>query len=198
MPNWSLCDIPQSISAEHAKQVIDHCSRHTAVGLRDYAILLLLARLGLRSIEVVSLTLDSIDWDCSSLSFIGKGKEPAVLPITTEVGEALANYIKNGRPTCNSRALFLRNNAPIRGLGSATTIATIVRAAILRAGITTTSYGSHQFRHALATSMINNGATLSEISSVLRHRRSKTTRLYAKVDFSSLRALCLPIPGEGE
>lgn len=196
VPNWSLNGIPRSISAEHARQVLDHCPRHAAIGLRDYAILLLLSRLGLRSSEIVSLTLDSIDWDSSSLSFTGKGSQPAELPITADVGEALANYLKHGRPTCKSRKLFLRGLAPIRGLGSQTTISTIVRTAINRAGVQTTNYGSHQFRHALACSMMNGGATLDEIGSVLGHRKAKTTRLYAKVDIDSLRTLCLPLPGE--
>ncbi|WP_157735833.1 site-specific integrase [Granulosicoccus antarcticus] len=198
VPNWSLSEIPRSISADHARQVLDNCPRHTAIGLRDYAILLMLARLGLRSSEVVSLTLDSIDWGNSSLSFVGKGSQPAELPMTSDVGEALADYLKHARPHCDSRALFLRGLAPMQGLGSPTTVGTIVCAAIRRAGIQTTSYGSHQFRHALASSMMNGGATLDEIGSVLRHRKAKTTRLYAKVDINSLRMLCLPLPGEDQ
>jgi integrase/recombinase XerD len=198
VPNWSLNGIPRSISAAHVRQVLDHCPRHTAIGLRDFAILLMLAQLGLRSSEVVSLTLDSIDWDNSSLSFVGKGSQSAELPLTSDVGEALANYLKHGRPNCHSRALFISGVAPMRGLGSPTTVATIVRTAIRRAGIQTTSHGSHQFRHALASSMMNGGATLDEIGSVLRHRKAKTTRLYAKVDIDSLRKLCLPLPGEDQ
>ena len=198
IPNWSLSGVPKSISAAHARQVLQHCPRETANGLRDYAILLLLAQLGLRSCEIVSLTLDSIDWDESSLSFVGKGGQSAILPMTAEVGEALAHYLSKGRVTCNTRALFLCCWAPIRGLGSPQTVTTIVRAAIRRAGIKTTSHGSHQFRHALACSMMNGGATLHEIGAVLRHHKSKTTRLYAKVDTESLRQLCLPLPGDGQ
>jgi len=196
VPNWSLSTVPRSISAIHAQQVLDSCPRQTSVDLRDYAILLLLAQLGLRSSEIVSLTLDSIDWDNSSLSLVGKGGQPATLPITFDVGKAVADYIKIGRPNCDSRALFLCGSAPLRRLGAQTTVGTIVRRAIIRAGIKTTSYGSHQFRHALACSMINKGATLEEVGSVLRHRKAKTTRLYAKVDVNSLRTLCLPLPGE--
>ena len=198
VPKWSLSGVPKSISAAHARQVLQHCPKETANGLRDYAILLLLAQLGLRSCEIVSLTLDSIDWDESSLSFVGKGGQSAVLPMTAEVGEALAHYLSNGRISCNTRALFLCCWAPIRGLGSPQTVTTIVRAAIRRAGIKTTSHGSHQFRHALACSMMNGGATLDEIGAVLRHRKSKTTRLYAKVDIDSLRQLCLPLPGDDQ
>lgn len=196
VPDWSLSTVPRSISAVHAQQVLDHCPKQSAVGLRDYAILLLLAQLGLRSSEIVSLTLDSIDWDNSSISLVGKGRQPATLPITFDVGKALAAYLERGRPNCDNRALFLCGSAPIRRLGAATTVGTIVRAAIMRAGVKTTRYGSHQFRHALACSMIKGGATLDEVGGVLRHRASKTTRLYAKVDIDSLRTLCLTLPGE--
>ena len=106
VPNWSLSGVPKSISAAHARQVLQHCPRDTANGLRDHAILLLLAQLGLRSCEIVSLTLDSIDWDESSLTFIGKGGRSAILPMTAEVGEALAHYLSKGRISCNTRALF--------------------------------------------------------------------------------------------
>lgn len=198
VPNWSLSGIPRSISVSHARQVLEHCPRQTTSGLRDYAILLLLAQLGLRSREIVSLTLDSIDWDNSSLSFVGKGGQSAILPMTADVGEALADYLSNGRPTSSSRALFLCQWPPIRGLGAPQTVGTIVRAAITRAGVKTTSHGSHQFRHALACSMMSEGATMDEIGSVLRHRKAKTTRLYAKVDIDSLRKLCLPLPGKDQ
>jgi len=111
------------------------------------------------------------------------------------VGEAIADYLRHGRPTSSSRALFLRACAPIRGLGAQQTIGTIVSAAIQRAGIATQHRGSHQFRHALATDMLRHGATLTEIGSVLRHRHTKTTSLYTKVDFAALRLLSLPWPG---
>jgi integrase/recombinase XerD len=111
------------------------------------------------------------------------------------VGDAMARYLKLGRRSCSSRALFLRANAPIRGLGSQTTIGTIVNAALTRAGVETPNRGAHQFRHALAADMLRQGATLSEIGSLLRHRHAKTTAIYAKVDFVALRPLSLPWPG---
>ena len=195
VPNWSMAGIPRAIAPDHLRAVFAHCPRDTAVGRRDYAILMLLARLGLRSSEIVSLTLDSLDWETGAIAVAGKGNQVASLPMPVEVGEAIVDYLRHGRPPSSSRALFLRACAPIRGLGAQQTIATIVRAAIQRAGMATRHRGSHQFRHALATDMLRHGATLTEIGSVLRHRHTKTTNLYTKVDFAALRPLSLPWPG---
>ncbi len=195
VPNWSMTGIPRAIAPEHLRAVLAHCPRDTPIGRRDYAILMLLARLGLRAGEIVSLTLDSIDWEAGSIAVVGKGDQATSLPIPIEVGEAIADYLRHGRPISSSRALFLRACAPIRGLGAAQTVSTIVAAAIKRAGIETPHRGAHQFRHALATDMLRHGATLSEIGSLLRHRHAKTTSLYAKVDFAALRPLSLPWPG---
>ncbi len=195
VPNWSVTGIPRAIAPEHLQAVFAHCPRETPVGRRDYAILMLLARLGLRSSEIVSLTLDSIDWEAGAIAVAGKGNQAASLPLPVEVGEAIAEYLRHGRPTSSSRALFLRACAPIRALGAGQTVATIVSAALKRAGIETPHRGTHQFRHALATDMLRHGATLSEIGSILRHRHAKTTSLYAKVDFAALRPLSLPWPG---
>jgi len=195
VPNWSMTGIPRAITPEHVQAVFAHCPRDTPVGRRDYAILMLLARLGLRSGEIVALTLDSIDWEAGSIAVVGKGSQATSLPLPVDVGEAIADYLCHGRPESSSRALFLRVCAPIRALGAGQSIATIVGAAIRRAGIATQHRGAHQFRHALATDMLRHGATLSEIGSVLRHRHAKTTGIYAKVDFGSLRPLALPWPG---
>jgi site-specific recombinase XerD len=195
VPNWSMTAIPRAIAPDHLRAVLAHCPRDTPVGRRDYAILMLLARLGLRAGEIVSLTLDSIDWESGTIEVNGKGKQTSSLPLPVQVGEAIADYLQHGRPVCNSRALFLRVCAPIRGLGASPTVGTIVSAAIRRAGIETEHRGTHQFRHALATDMLRQGATLTEIGSVLRHRHAKTTSLYAKVDFAALRPISLPWPG---
>jgi site-specific recombinase XerD len=194
VPNWSMTAIPRAIAPDHLRAVLDGCRRDTAIGRRDYAILMLLARLGLRAAEIVALTLDDIDWDAGSIAVVGKGNQPAVLPLPSDVGEALAEYLQWGRPDCVSRSLFLRTTAPIRGLGAQTTIAKIVAAAIRRAGVKTPRGGSHQFRHALAVDMLRHGATLTEIGSVLRHRHHRTTGIYAKVDFDALRPLSQPWP----
>lgn len=198
VPNWSMTGIPRAIAPDHLRAVFAHCPRDTPVGRRDYAILMLLARLGLRSSEIVSLTLESIDWEASSIAVdgkgAGKGKQTASLPLPVEVGEAIADYLQHGRPISSSRALFLRACAPIRGLGASPTVGTIVGAAIRRAGIETQHQGAHQFRHALASDMLRHGATLTEIGSLLRHRHAKTTSIYAKVDFAALRPISLPWP----
>jgi integrase/recombinase XerD len=194
VPNWSMTAIPRAMAPDHLRAVLDGCRRDTAIGRRDYAILMLLARLGLRAAEIVALALDDIDWDTGSIAVVGKGNQPAVLPLPSDVGEALAEYLQRGRPDCISRSLFLRANAPIRGLGRQTTIAKIVVAAIRRAGVKTPHGGSHQFRHAFAVDMLRHGATLAEIGSLLRHRHPKTTGIYAKVDFDALRPLSQPWP----
>lgn len=196
VPNWSMTGIPRAISADHVRAVLASCRRDTAVGRRDYAILMLLARLGLRSGEVVALNLDSIDWELGSLAVVGsKGGTTSELPLPADVGEAIADYLQRGRPRSSCRSLFLRANAPIRGLGAQTSIGTIVRAAIARAGVQTRYWGAHQFRHALACEMLRQGANLTEIGSLLRHRHPKTTGIYAKVDFAALRPLGLAWPG---
>ena len=195
VPNWSMTGIPRAIAPEHVQAVFAHCPRDTPVGRRDYAILMLLARLGLRSGEIVALTLASIDWGAGCIAVAGKGNQATSLPLPVEVGEAIADYLRYGRPASSSRALFLRACAPIRGLGAGQSVATIVGAAIKRAGIETQHRGAHQFRHALAADMLRHGANLTEIGSVLRHRHTKTTGIYAKVDFAALRPLSLPWPG---
>ncbi len=195
VPNWSMTAIPRAIDLAHVHAVLTSCPRNTPIGRRDYAILILLARLGLRAGEIVSLTLDNIDWNAGSISIVGKGGQESGLPMPVEVGEAIADYLQQGRPSCTSRSLFLRALAPLRGLGSQTTVGTIVNAAIKRAGIETRYRGTHQFRHALASDLLRHGATLTEIGGVLRHRHPKTTSIYAKVDFDALRPLSLNWPG---
>jgi len=192
--SWSMTDIPKAISQEQIQAVLDSCVRKTVIGKRDYAIFMLLVHLGLRSSEIVSLTLDSIDWDLGCIMIAGKCGHNTELPLPEEVGKAIVDYLQNGRPECRDRALFLRVLAPIRSLGAPQTIATIVYAAVNRAGINTPTRGSHQFRHALASNMLRKGASLTEIGSILRHQHSKTTNIYAKVDLIALKSLSMPWP----
>jgi site-specific recombinase XerD len=188
--------IPQAISAEHAQRAIDSCDCQTAVGLRDRAVLLLLARLGLRAVEIVRLMLDDINWEHAQLRVRGKGGRESLLPLTTEVGEAIAAYLEHGRPTSQDRHLFLRSIAPFRGLMEGSdAIGSIVRYALRRAKVDAPHRGSHQFRHALAVHMLQAGASLPEIGQVLRHRSPQSTSLYAKVDLTALRALAVTWPG---
>jgi site-specific recombinase XerD len=166
------------------------------VGLRNRAILLLLARLGLRAQEIVRLELDDIDWSQGWLRVHGKGRQERPMPLPHDVGQAIASYLKNGRPESTCRGLFLRSRAPFDGLGSHSDICQIVRRAIGRAGIELKVTGAHQLRHALAVDMLRQGLSLTEIGQMLRHRSPEATRRYAKVDLDGLRAVALPWPGE--
>jgi integrase/recombinase XerD len=193
--NWSMTSIPRAIPASSVRQLLASIRRRTAIGRRDYAILLLLARLGLRSSEVAFLELEDIDWEAGQVSVRGKGSRRAVLPLPADVGEAIAAYLQHGRPHSGSRRVFLRAKAPIRGLLGPQAIGSAVRHALARAGIKAPTQGAHQFRHALATQMLRRGASLAEIGEVLRHQSAETTKIYTKVDLGTLRTLALPWPG---
>jgi len=193
--NWSMTSIPRAIPPAQVDQLLASIDRHSAIGKRDYAILLLLARLGLRSSEVLLLELDDIDWEAGRFSIRGKGGKHTELPLPNEVGKAMAEYLRYGRPASASRRVFLRGKAPIRGLLGQSAIGSLVRNALKRAGITAPTNGAHQFRHALATQMLRHGASLTEIGELLGHRRPQTTKIYAKVDLDALRILALPWPG---
>ncbi len=193
--NWSMTSIPRAIPAEAVHRLLASINRRTAIGRRDYAVLLVLARLGLRAGEVVKLELEDLDWNAGSLSVQGKGDQRSTLPLPAEVGAAIAAYLRHGRPPSSSRRVFLRAKAPIRGLLGPQAISSLVRHNLVRAGIQAPTPGAHQFRHALATGMLRRGASLTEIGEVLRHRNPQTTMIYAKVDLESLRTLALPWPG---
>ena len=193
--NWSMSSIPRAIAADQVRQLLLSIDRGTAIGRRDYAILLLLARLGLRSGEVACLEPDDIDWNAGQLRVCGKSGQRNELPLPTEVGEAIAAYLSSGRPCCTSRRVFLRAKAPIRGFRGASGVGSIVRHRLKRAGIDAPTMGAHQFRHGLATEMLRQGASLSEIGELLGHRHPQTTKIYTKVDLTALRTLALPWPG---
>jgi integrase/recombinase XerD len=193
--NWSRSSIPRAIPADAVRQLLASISRRTSVGRRDYAILLVLARLGLRAGEVVRLELDDIDWNAGQMSIRGKGGCRTALPLPRDVGEAIAAYLRNGRPPSPCRRVFLRARAPIRGFRGPSAVGSLVRDAVVRAGISAPTKGAHQFRHGLATQMLRHGASLTEIGEVLRHRSPQTTTIYAKVDLDALRTLALPWPG---
>ena len=171
------------------------CNRKSAIGRRDYAILLLLARLGLRAGEVATLTLEDFDWEAGQLTVRGKGDRNTQLPIPADVGKAIAAYLKDGHTRSKNRSVFLRAQAPAVGLKNSRSVGLIVEKALARAGINCRRKGAHQFRHTLATEMLRHGASLAEIGEVLRHRNPQTTAIYAKVDLASLRTLALPWPG---
>lgn len=193
--NWSMPSIPRAIAPDQVRQLLRQVDRSTALGRRDYAILLLLARLGLRASEVVMLELEDIDWRGGCLSVCAKGGRRSQLPLPTEVGEAIVAYLQRGRPRTSSRRVFLTAHAPIRGFLGPSTVSTVVRRALLSAGIDAPTRGAHQFRHGLATEMLRHGASLREIGELLGHRSPETTKIYTKVDVASLRSLALPWPG---
>jgi site-specific recombinase XerD len=195
VPLWRMRGLPRAITSQQIEQVLAHCDRSTAVGKRDYAILLLLARLGLRAAEVVKLRLEDLHWSNGVIIVRGKGASCEALPLIQEVGEAIVDYLEQGRPKCASHHLFLRSRAPLRGFASSVAISTLVRRALERAGQELPSKGAHLFRHGLACSMLHQGATLEEIGEILRHRHPDTTALYAKVDLLRLRSLAAPWPG---
>jgi site-specific recombinase XerD len=193
--NWSMTSIPRAIPADAVRQLLASINQRTPTGRRDYAILLLLARLGLRAGEVVRLELDDINWNCGYMNVQGKGGQRTALPLPKDVGAAIAAYLQHGRPQSNSRRVFLRGKAPIRGFLDQQAVGSLVRNTLTHAGIKAPTKGAHQFRHALATEMLNQGASLTEIGEVLRHRSPQTTMIYTKVDLEALRALALPWPG---
>lgn len=193
--NWQLSTLPKFLQPEQVQDVLKHCDRQSSIGMRNYAILLLLARLGFRACEVVALRLEDIDWQNGHINIRGKGGQLACFPLPHDVGESVAVYLQNGRPRCSTRRVFVRHKAPLRGFANSSTISSIVRRALEHAGVKSYCKGAHLFRHTLATKMLQQGASLAEIGELLRHRSPETTMIYAKVDVTALRALAQPWPG---
>lgn len=187
--DWRLSTVPRYLTPEEVECVIKACNHHTAAGRRDYAILLLLSRLGLRAGEIVRLQLDDINWRAGEIMVRGKGLLHDQMPLPTDVGEALASYLHRDRPACQTRRVFVCLRAPLRGFAGPSAVTLIVRRALGRANLHPAFKGAHLLRHSLATSMLRAEATMSEIGEVLRHRDLSTTEIYAKVDFDSLRSL---------
>ena len=193
--NWSMASLPRALSSDELQRLLAGCERESSVGRRNWAILLLLARLGLRAGEVVALTLDDLDWATGELCIRSAGTHADHLPIPQDVGEALADYLRHARPACASRRVFVRIRAPHRGFATSATISTLVRRALAHAELDPAHKGAHLLRHTVATQMLRQGASLAEIGELLRHRNPQTTMIYAKVDLDLLRPLALPWPG---
>ena len=192
--DWRLSTVPKYLTPEEVERVLKACNRRTASGRRDYAILLLLARLGLRAGEVVALQLDDINWRAGEIIVRGKGLFHDRMPLPPDVGEALTFYLRRDRPACPTRRVFVCMKAPRRGFAGSSTLTTIVRRALVRADLHPPFKGAHLLRHSLATCLLRSGATMREIGEVLRHRVPNTTEIYAKVDFNGLRSLAHPWP----
>jgi len=196
---WKLASLPTFLPAAQVQKALDGCDRATPMGRRDYAILMMLAKLGLRADEVATLTLDDIDWRASEMLVRAKGRQRARMPIPPDVGAAIVAYLRNGRPKSSCRQLFIRTLAPHVDFASGCAITMIAKAALDRVGIAGCAHrGAHIFRHSLATELLRSGATLTEIGQLLRHESHDTTRIYAKVDIEALRTLSLPWPGSAQ
>ena len=192
-----LATIPKYLRPDQVEHVLGTCDLQTATGRRDHAILLLLARLGLRAGEIVSLQLDDIDWRAGEFLIRGKGLIHDRMPLPVDVGAALASYLRTDRPPCRTRRVFVCMKAPRSGFAGPSTLTTIVRRALDRADLHPAMRGAHVLRHSLATTMLRSGASMSEIGEILRHRTPSTTEIYAKLDFDGLRSLAHPWPGIG-
>src|SRR5207245_713179 len=190
--SWQLAGLPQAISATEVTRLLESCDRGRPSGCRDFAILTVLARLGLRAAEVSALRLDDIDWRVGEVRVHGKGNREEHLPLACDVGEAIVVWLQEGRPRCASAAVFTRILAPHRGL-SARAVSGVVRQACRRAGLP--PMGSHRLRHTVAAEMLRAGGSLTEVAQLLRQRSLAATSIYAKVDRRALSAVAQPWPG---
>lgn len=190
--SWRLASLPKAIDTSDVARLLRSCDRRRMIGRRDFAVLMILSRLGLRAGEVARLQLDSIDWRSGEVVIHGKGNRQDRLPLPVDVGEAIVGWLRRGRPHCADRSLFTRVRAPQQGLSSGG-VSMIVRHACGRAGLPLA--GAHRLRHTAATEMLQAGGSLAEVGQVLRHHRAGTTSIYAKVDRRSLIAVVRPWPG---
>jgi integrase/recombinase XerD len=189
---WRLASLPRGLDAAVVGRLLGSCDRSTVMGRRDFAVLVMLARLGLRGGEAAALELADVDWRGGEVAIRGKGSRIERLPLPAEVGEAVAAYLMAGRPRCGAATVFCTVRAPYRAL-SPGGIRDIMGRACRRAGLP--RLGAHRLRHSLATEMLRAGASLPEVGQVLRHRSQLATSIYAKVDENALRVLARPWPG---
>ena len=195
LAHWRLSSLPRYLQSDEVERVIASCDPARPAGKRDRAILLLLARLALRAGDIVQLRLGDLDWKEAGICVSGKGRRQTLLPLTQEVGDAIASYIRDGRPPTTADAVFIRSRAPFRALANHCAVSMIVAQAMRRAGVTCPSRGAaHVLRHSVASSMLRHGASLQEIAGVLRHRSTATTEIYAKVDVVALQQIAQPWP----
>lgn len=193
--HWRLASLPRYLPESDVERILASSDVASAVGLRDRAILLLLARLGLRAGDIVQLQLQDLDWRAAWIRVCGKGRRETRLPITQEVGDALVAYLRRGRPRTTSDAVFVRSRAPFRAFASHCAVSVIVDRALHRAVVTRPSRGAaHLLRHSVATSMLRHGASLQDVAALLRHRSITTTQIYAKVDVAALMTIAQPWP----
>ena len=197
LAHWRLSALPGYLPPDDVERLIASCDTASPVGRRDRAILLLLARLGLRAGDIVQLRLSDIDWTGAWILVCGKGRRDTRLPLSQEVGQALVMYLQESRPRTDVEAFFVRSRAPFRAFRSHAAVSVIVGRAFARAAVTRPSRGAaHLLRHSVAVSMLRHGASLQDIAGLLRHRSIETTQIYAKVDVTALRQIAQPWPAE--
>jgi integrase/recombinase XerD len=193
--HWKLSTLPRYLQSEDVERVIASCNLDSSVGRRDRAILLLLARMGFRAGDIVQIQLEDIDWKGAWISVTGKSRRQTKFPLTQEVGQAIINYLQNGRPGTGTTALFVGSRAPFRAFANHCAISVIVAKAMHRAGVQCPSGGAaHVLRHSVATSMLREGTSLQDIAVILGHRSITTTQIYAKVDRPTLQQIAQPWP----
>lgn len=191
--------LPRHLSPDGVKAVLASVRDNPRHGARDYAMLLLMARLGLRAVEVIAIQLDDIDWRAGELIVRGKGKLHDRLPITVEVGDALSRYLREERGPASCRTMFVTHRAPHRPFKDGQIVNAILKEALKATGQkpVTPYVGSHLLRHSLATQLVNTGASLDEVGDVLRHRSRSSTMIYARLDIDGLRSIAQPWPVAG-
>jgi integrase/recombinase XerD len=193
IPRWRLATLPRYILNDDVERVIASCDPAAPRGLRDRAIILLLARLALRAGDVANLNLDDIDWDNGLIRVAGKTRYSVALPLPQDAGDALLAYIERGRPIVDSIKVFIRTIAPFVPFATSSAISIVVRDALLRAGVDNANLrGAYLLRHSAATNMLRSGATLDAVGALLRHRSPETTAIYAKVDTTMLAQVAQP------
>ncbi len=188
---WRLAGLPRAVGPAEVARLFTSCDRRSTFGRRDFAVLSLLVRLGLRSGEVAAMELADIDWRAGEIVIRGKGRRHERLPLPVDVGDAIVGWLRRGRPSCECTNVFTRVRAPHQGLSSSG-VSAIVHAACIRAGLP--PMYAHRLRHTAATEMLRGGASLAEVGQVLRHASVLTTAIYAKVDRAGLASLALPWP----
>jgi site-specific recombinase XerD len=194
---WRLASLPRYLPEDDVERLVASCDLTSPVGKRDRAILLLLARLGLRAGDIVRLRLSDFDWKGASIRVCGKGRRQVRLPLTQEVGEALVAYLDEGRPQTTTDVVFVRSRPPFQAFRSHCAVSVLVDRAFRRAEVRRPSRGAaHLLRHSIATSMLRHGASLHDVAALLRHRSIATTQIYAKVDVTTLSAIAQPWPEE--
>lgn len=196
---WKLSSIPDYLTKEQLEEFLASFDKKSAVGRRDYAIALCLARLGLRRKEVAQLTLDNIDWRSGNICItLSKSRRFCSFPLPQDVGEAITEYLRNGRPSTEKRHIFvchlLHKGEPL----NSSAVGAIICRQFKRAGMSEPPKGAHILRHTVATHMVNNGISIKEIADFLGHKSLSSTAIYTKVDLTMLAEVALPWPDGGD